>query len=174
MLNEADRKIEAFRLLAERMKAANEDADLTDAVALLAKPEIFSAVCGVLEERAQMIASSATTSPRPRWRGTTMNWTTFTGTYGATTSITGCGSAGNESREEAVRQLAGAVARKARIARGDHVCDIGCGYGATARMLAAEFGAHVTAMTISPAQHAYARGLARNAASPEYLCKGIG
>jgi hypothetical protein len=51
-LSEANRG-EAFRLLAERMKAASEDADLTDAVALLAKPEIFSAVCGVLEEGAQ-------------------------------------------------------------------------------------------------------------------------
>lgn len=77
---------------------------------------------------------------------------------------------GNESRQEAVRQLVKTVAEKAGIEGGDRVCDIGCGYGATSRMLAKEYGAQVTAMTISPAQHAYARDLPRDAASPEYLC----
>jgi tocopherol O-methyltransferase len=64
---------------------------------------------------------------------------------------------GDETREQAVRHLVELVAREARIAPGTRVCDIGCGYGATARMLAAESGAHVTAITISPAQHAFAR-----------------
>ncbi len=64
---------------------------------------------------------------------------------------------GDESREQAVHQLVHLVAREARIAPGTRVCDIGCGYGATARMLAAEFAATVTAITISPAQHAFAK-----------------
>ena len=57
----------------------------------------------------------------------------------------------------AVRQLVELVAREARVRQGSRVCDIGCGYGATARMLAQELGAEVTAITISPAQHAFAR-----------------
>ena len=75
---------------------------------------------------------------------------------------------GDETREQAVRQLVELVAREARIARGQRVCDIGCGYGATARMLAAEIGADVTAITISPAQHAFAREHSAGAANPDY------
>lgn len=63
---------------------------------------------------------------------------------------------GDESREEAVRQLVQLVAREARVGRGSRVCDIGCGYGATARMLATDCGAKVTAITVSATQHAFA------------------
>ena len=76
---------------------------------------------------------------------------------------------GNESREEAVRQLVHHVAREAQIAHGTRVCDIGCGYGATARMLAAEFGAEVTAITVSSAQHEFARNVAGEVSNPRYL-----
>ena len=38
----------------------------------------------------------------------------------------------------------------------DRVLDIGCGYGATARLMAEELGAEVTGITISEAQHAIA------------------
>ena len=57
---------------------------------------------------------------------------------------------GGESHHEATLQLVRHVAALGKIARGARVCDIGCGYGATARMLAAEYGAQVTGMTISP------------------------
>ena len=63
---------------------------------------------------------------------------------------------GDESHEEATLQLVRHVAALGRIGRGTRVCDIGCGYGATARMLAAEYGAEVTAVTVSPAQFRYA------------------
>ncbi len=63
---------------------------------------------------------------------------------------------GDETREQAVRQLTELVAKNAHVAAGTSVCDIGCGYGATARVLAAQ-GARVTAMTISPAQFEIAR-----------------
>ncbi|HEY0370336.1 MAG TPA: class I SAM-dependent methyltransferase, partial [Chthoniobacterales bacterium] len=62
---------------------------------------------------------------------------------------------GNESREEAVLNLVDLIAREAQIAPALRVCDIGCGYGATAGVLAAG-GAEVTGITISPAQFRYA------------------
>lgn len=62
---------------------------------------------------------------------------------------------GNETRDEAVLQLVEIVAQQAKITSGSRVCDIGCGYGATARLLAAR-GAEVTGITISPAQFAVA------------------
>ncbi|MGH7506522.1 MAG: SAM-dependent methyltransferase [Longimicrobiales bacterium] len=63
---------------------------------------------------------------------------------------------GAESPVEAVRKLVDVVAARARIAPGDAVADVGCGYGATARILARERGARVTAFTLSAAQHAAA------------------
>jgi len=63
---------------------------------------------------------------------------------------------GNETRDEAIRQHVAMIATEAGVEPGHAVCDIGCGYGATARMIAAEYGANVTAVTISPAQHAFA------------------
>jgi len=63
---------------------------------------------------------------------------------------------GKETHREATLQLVRHVAARARIDRGTRVCDIGCGYGATARMLAAEYGAEVTGVTVSPAQFHYA------------------
>ena len=63
---------------------------------------------------------------------------------------------GNESREQAVLQLVDVVATEAAIGTGTRVCDIGCGYGATARVLAAR-GAQVTGITVSEAQFDFAR-----------------
>ena len=64
--------------------------------------------------------------------------------------------AGGETLEEAPSALVRFVAENARIKRGDHVCDVGCGYGATARMLVREKGAHVIGLTVSRAQTRYA------------------
>jgi tocopherol O-methyltransferase len=44
------------------------------------------------------------------------------------------------------------VADAAAIGEGDRVVDVGCGYGATSRLLAAERGATVTGLTLSAAQ----------------------
>ena len=63
---------------------------------------------------------------------------------------------GRETTEEAVRQLVNHVASSLDIAAGTRVVDVGSGYGATARALAGEPGAEVTAVTLSPAQHAHA------------------
>ena len=64
---------------------------------------------------------------------------------------------GDETPEEAAEALTRKVAEAARLAPGSGVCDVGCGYGATARWLAAHTGAHVTGLTLSEAQAAYAR-----------------
>jgi len=84
---------------------------------------------------------------------------------------------GSESHEEATLQLVRHVAARGRIGRGTRVCDIGCGYGATARMLAAEYGAEVTGITVSPAQFRYAEGRAAPGVSMvlgDWLCNPLG
>jgi len=63
---------------------------------------------------------------------------------------------GRESPDEAVAALSDLVAERLGLAPGDHLVDIGCGYGATARRFAAR-GAIVTGLTLSQAQCAAAR-----------------
>ena len=92
---------------------------------------------------------------------------------------------GNETREEAVLNLVEIVAREAEgraparpvAQRGTNmdvqarvprtICDIGCGYGATARELAAR-GAKVIGITISPAQCAFAQQ--RKTPGTDFVC----
>jgi tocopherol O-methyltransferase len=64
---------------------------------------------------------------------------------------------GGESVEEATRCLVTAVAARARIGRGDAVCDVGTGYGGPARLLAEQYGARVIGLTLSPVQAYYAQ-----------------
>lgn len=64
---------------------------------------------------------------------------------------------GRESPAEAVENLVVRVAELAEIRAGDRVCDVGCGYGATARMLASRYGANVTGLSVSAAQLRFAR-----------------
>ncbi len=75
---------------------------------------------------------------------------------------------GSDSREEAVLQLVDLIAREAQIQNRTRVCDIGCGYGATARVLACR-GADVTGITISPAQFAFARQQNAGVSNPRFL-----
>lgn len=70
--------------------------------------------------------------------------------------------------EEAVRHLVRRVAEDAGIAGGDRVCDVGCGYGAPARLWACEYGAKVTGFTVSAAQHAYAEAQPGDGLAPDY------
>ena len=49
-----------------------------------------------------------------------------------------------------------AIARNLSLKAGDHVLEIGSGWGGFAEVAAKEFGARVTSITISDAQHAYA------------------
>lgn len=64
---------------------------------------------------------------------------------------------GKESSSEAVEQLVELVAETAQLKEGEKVCDIGCGYGATARFLAERWKADVTGFSLSEKQLAYAR-----------------
>ena len=75
---------------------------------------------------------------------------------------------GRESSEVAVRHLVDVVAKKAQIKPGDQVIDIGCGYGAAARQLVQHYGAEVTAITLSSAQHVYAQSVTAGT-NPVYL-----
>jgi len=59
--------------------------------------------------------------------------------------------------EAAQRVKYHALAQRLQLRRGDRVLEIGCGWGGFAEIAAAEYGAQVTAVTISAAQHAYAR-----------------
>lgn len=61
---------------------------------------------------------------------------------------------GGESPSEAALALARRVADTAHVKEGDAIVDVGCGYGATARLLAGERGAEVTGLTLSAAQAA--------------------
>jgi tocopherol O-methyltransferase len=63
---------------------------------------------------------------------------------------------GNETPAEAVTALSDRVATLLGAARGRHLVDIGCGYGATARRFAATYGARVTGLTLSAVQAAHA------------------
>ncbi|MDB5308160.1 MAG: methyltransferase protein [Gemmataceae bacterium] len=78
---------------------------------------------------------------------------------------------GRESPGEAVELLAGFVAGQAGVRPGDHVCDVGSGYGASARYVVKQFGARVTAVTIVPAQHAYAEATGPVNGNPRYLLR---
>jgi tocopherol O-methyltransferase len=75
----------------------------------------------------------------------------------------------NATPEEATRRLIDVVAAEAKIGAGSAVCDVGCGYGGTARVFAREFGATVIGLTISQAQYAYATSLARSDGDPTFL-----
>lgn len=76
---------------------------------------------------------------------------------------------GRESSDEAVRALSHLVASKAALVPGAEVCDLGCGYGGTSRLLADEYGARVTGLTVSAAQQRYAVEVTANPGNPSYL-----
>lgn len=76
---------------------------------------------------------------------------------------------GREGREEAVIRLLQFVTAHLTIRRGDHVCDVGCGYGATARYLAERFDCRVTGYTVSESQYEYARARTPAAGTCRYV-----
>lgn len=76
---------------------------------------------------------------------------------------------GDETRQQAVRLLVDLVGAVAELSPGDRVVDVGSGYGASARRLAADFGVDVTAVTLSPVQHAYACRQSTGHHAPTYI-----
>jgi cyclopropane-fatty-acyl-phospholipid synthase len=63
---------------------------------------------------------------------------------------------GTEGIDEAQQHKIDHICRKLRLGRGDHVLDIGCGWGGLLRRVAARYGATGVGVTNSPAQHGYA------------------
>ena len=78
---------------------------------------------------------------------------------------------GHETPAEAVVALARRVADRSRATPASRVCDVGCGYGGTARLLATERGCEVTALTVSRAQYAHAVQADPFAHNPTYLLR---
>lgn len=76
---------------------------------------------------------------------------------------------GAEDSDQATLQLIEYVAARAGLRANERVCDVGCGYGGTARFLAQQYGAQVTGVTISPEQYAYARAKDPHTTNPSYL-----
>lgn len=72
------------------------------------------------------------------------------------------------SSGEAVRHLVHRVARDACITEGAQVCDVGCGYGAPARLWARDYGAEVTGFTVSEAQKRFADRQSTRGPAPTY------
>jgi cyclopropane-fatty-acyl-phospholipid synthase len=54
------------------------------------------------------------------------------------------------------------ICRKLGVKKNDRVLDIGCGWGGFAKHAAQNYGCHVTGITISRAQHEFARGFCAN------------
>lgn len=77
---------------------------------------------------------------------------------------------GREATDEATRLLSVRLAEALGIAEGHRVCDAGCGYGGTARLLAHEYGAEVTGFTLSERQCAFAHAQANGASNPQIQC----
>lgn len=63
---------------------------------------------------------------------------------------------GRETASQAVLALIELLAERLRLAPGQLVCDIGCGYGGTARHLAKRHGVNVIGLTVSAAQAQWA------------------
>ena len=66
---------------------------------------------------------------------------------------------GRETSVEATRNLVDAVIAKAQLSPGMTLCDVGCGYGQTSRIIATEQQVRVTGLTVSPAQQRYANSV---------------
>ncbi|MBM1172302.1 SAM-dependent methyltransferase [Microvirga arabica] len=71
---------------------------------------------------------------------------------------------GRETLSEAVEALLAHLAGALELHPGQHICDVGCGYGATAEWLARRYGVRVTGVTLSSVQLRKAQ--TRSAASP--------
>jgi tocopherol O-methyltransferase len=78
---------------------------------------------------------------------------------------------GKESAEDAVQNLTHLIARLAGIQTGDRVCDLGCGYGATALTLNRVYGARVLGLTVSPKQHRRAEAAAAGNLNVSFLLR---
>src|SRR5258706_2092342 len=80
---------------------------------------------------------------------------------------------GLENPAQAVENLIACVARRLELDPGQHVCDVGCGYGATAQWLAEHHGVHVTGLTISAVQAQRASERSTGSSHLRFLWRGL-
>lgn len=78
---------------------------------------------------------------------------------------------GRETPAAAVEALVDAVADRLDAQPGQSLCDIGCGYGATARRLAATRGVRVVGVTVSGVQARHAAAVVPPARDVEIRCQ---
>lgn len=77
---------------------------------------------------------------------------------------------GQETPGEAVEQLVDFLAQELQLQPGQTVCDIGCGYGASARLINSKYGAKVTGVTLSQAQLDHGREQIAPGAAVDLQC----
>lgn len=77
--------------------------------------------------------------------------------------------AGGESIQAATDNLVRHAIAGVRLTSASRVCDVGCGYGETARLLAKETGADVVGYTVSRAQHDFALAASDRGAGPRFV-----
>src|SRR5258706_6414897 len=80
---------------------------------------------------------------------------------------------GLENPAQAVENLIACVARRLELDPGQHVCDVGCGYGATAQWLAERHGVHLTGLTIPAVQAQRASERATGSSQLPFLCRDL-
>jgi len=78
---------------------------------------------------------------------------------------------GAETPEEATEALVERVAAALEVRPGQSLCDIGCGYGATAQHLASRHDVSVAGLTLSPVQAEHASALAAADSRLSFLCR---
>ncbi len=78
---------------------------------------------------------------------------------------------GRETPDAATAALVDRVAAALGLRSGERLCDIGCGYGATAQHLAQAYGVAVTGLTLSPVQAAAAARLAQDDRRLTFHCR---
>ena len=76
---------------------------------------------------------------------------------------------GRETPEQATEQLVHMVAECAGITAGSLVCDVGCGYGGTSRLLTAVYQTKTTGLTVSEAQFQFACEQTAGRDNPRFL-----
>ncbi len=77
------------------------------------------------------------------------------------------------TQRAAVRNLTRVLAQEIGVQPGWRICDAGCGYGATSRMLAEEYGAEVVGLTLSQRQYDYAAEKAKGKTNPTFRCQNF-
>jgi tocopherol O-methyltransferase len=77
---------------------------------------------------------------------------------------------GRETPQEAVEALVDRLADRLGLEPNQQVCDVGCGYGATALRLAGKYGVQVSGITLSAVQAEHASEATRDHGAIDILC----